>query len=147
MKRIWLALFALTTGLGATACSPDPTPTQSKAAPASPTVPPRFTGVQHPLPHGTALKNDPELYRLVSMVSCAATDGGWRAAGVVHNSDKHPRKLEIVVIFTDAQARAVDSATTQVSVSADDEADWSATRTFHAPPRTQCVVRAVRSAS
>ena len=135
--------LVLATALAACTRSGDPVPTPG-TGPATP--PPTFSGVRHPLPTGSALANDPELYGRAELTGCAAVSGGWKASGTLKNPGAAEVAAVIVVLFTDAQARAVDSATAEVRVSAGRTGTWSATRAFRAPEGTRCVLRAVRPA-
>ncbi|WP_157487569.1 hypothetical protein [Leifsonia sp. Root112D2] len=138
------ALAACTSGEGGT----QHTETPPAAAGSSKTVnpPPTFSGVQHPLPTGSALKNVPERYQEVRLTGCAASVGGWKSAGTAHNATSKSFDYRIVVLFTDAQARTVDSAATTVTVPAGSTRDWEASSEFTPPKGTRCVVRAVRAA-
>jgi hypothetical protein len=131
--------LALAAALAACTGTAQPVPT------ASSTRPPAFTGVRHPIPTGSALANDPELYGRVVLTDCAATSDGWKATGTMKNPGAAKTTASILVIFTDAQARMIDSATTTVEVKAGAKASWAAARKFSAPAGTRCVVRAVRS--
>ncbi|WGX97604.1 hypothetical protein [Nocardioides sp. L-11A] len=104
---------------------------------------PTFVGVQHKLPTGKALKNVPDLYEQVALTGCEATDGGWAATGTAGNRSGEDLRLTVLVLFTDAQARIVDSAATTVAVPAGGSEAWTAERAFTAPDGTQCLVRAV----
>ncbi|MDQ6523246.1 hypothetical protein RB608_06525 [Nocardioides sp. LHD-245] len=104
---------------------------------------PTFVGVQHKLPAGKALKNVPDLYEQVALTGCEATDGGWAATGTAGNESGEDLRLTVLVLFTDAQARIVDSAATTVAVPAGGNETWTAERAFAAPVGTQCLVRAV----
>jgi hypothetical protein len=128
---------ALNTATGATdRVGPDP-----KISP-----PPPFAGVQHALPSGPALANDPSLYKEAALTGCSATARGWKGTGTLENPGRHASTARITVLFTDAQARDVASATATVKVAAGRTARWTAARRFDAPEGTRCVLRAVRSA-
>jgi hypothetical protein len=117
---------------------PEDAARESSAGPA-----PAFSGVQHRIPSGDALRNDPELYDHVALTGCDATSDGWKAVGTAHNPRSGELALDVLVFFTDAQARVVDSASTTVSVSAGSTTTWTARRQFETTPGTTCVVRAV----
>lgn len=104
---------------------------------------PKFVGVQHPIPSGKALANIPDMYKYVLKTGCSSITGGWQAVGTARNTTAEPLPFKILVFFTDAQARIVDSASTTVSVPAKATGHWTASRRFKAPKGTQCVVRAV----
>lgn len=106
--------------------------------------PPSFAGVQHALPSGTALANVPDLYKVTALTACSATPHGWKGVGTLENTGDQAITATVVVLFTDAQARDVDSATAKVQVAAGATARWTAARTFDAPAGTRCVLRAVR---
>lgn len=107
-------------------------------------TPPEFAGVQHRLPRGKALENDPVLYEQVALTGCEATADGWRAVGSATNPGPDPIGFTVLVLFTDAHARVVDSASTTVDVPVGATKNWTATRAFETTPGTSCVVRAVR---
>lgn len=146
-------MLAVLPVLAVAGCSADdPAPSAARAdATAGPAQrpepgdpPPPFTGVRHRLPAGAALDSDPDLYGRVALTGCAATARGWRAVGTAHNPGGLSQTLQVVVLFTDAHARAVDSATTTVPVPAGSTRTWTAERRFETTPGTRCVVRAVR---
>jgi len=107
---------------------------------------PSFAGVQHELPSGSALDNTPALYEQVALTGCDATPDGWRAEGTAENTGAEALTYAVLVLFTDAQARSVDSATTEVTVAPGETGAWRAERDFQAPAGTLCVVRAVTQA-
>lgn len=104
---------------------------------------PKFVGVQHPLPSGRALANRPDMYKDVLQTGCASVPGGWQTRGTAENTTARPLAFKVLVFFTDAQARIIDSASTTVTVGPKKKATWTAERQFKAPKGTQCVVRAV----
>jgi hypothetical protein len=120
------------------------------------TPPPPFAGAEHKLPKGKALRNDPDLYKAVALTGCERSADGWRATGTIKTDTGTAgdtgeggasRGVSILVLFTDAQARAIDSARTTVDVTAGETTDWTAAKAFSAPAEVDCVVRAVRRAS
>ncbi|GAA5108486.1 hypothetical protein GCM10023339_07570 [Alloalcanivorax gelatiniphagus] len=117
---------------------------EESASPVEP--PPEFGGVGHKLPAGKDLENDADLYQTVALTDCASSSAGVEATGTVENNTVDEVDYTIVVIFTDPQARMVDSATARISVEPGAEATWRAGRTFEAPKGVECVVRAVRGA-
>jgi hypothetical protein len=154
-------LLALTLICGVTACTSSPRtssrassgtssgPTSARSAtgtvPATP--PPSFAGTAHRLPSGTALANDPDLYKTVALTSCTRTADGWAGHGTATNPTGTAIDYAIVVLFTDAQARDIDSASVSITVPARHQGTWTATRAFAAPTGTRCVVRAVHPAA
>lgn len=104
---------------------------------------PAFSGVQHRLPSGKALRNSPALYEQVDLTGCEGFALGWRATGTARNAGTDTQVFRVLVLFTDAQARAVDSASTTVTVPAGSTRTWIAARQFETTPGTSCVVRAV----
>lgn len=108
---------------------------------------PAFAGVHHRLPTGHALHNDPALYEQVTLTRCAATASGWRATGSATNPGADHLDVAVLVFFTDAQARVVDSASTTVSVPAGSTSTWTAEREFDTSPGTTCAIRAVAPGS
>ncbi|MDQ6523248.1 hypothetical protein RB608_06535 [Nocardioides sp. LHD-245] len=106
---------------------------------------PDFVGVQHELPDGAALDNDPDLYEHVTQTGCEATTEGWRAEGTAENTGTEEQAFSVLVLFTDPQGRSVDSAATSVTVGPGETGDWIAERDFDAPAGTLCVVRAVNA--
>ncbi|WP_157537128.1 hypothetical protein [Nocardioides sp. Root190] len=153
-SRFARACAATAVLLGTAACANAPAPDDADLA-APPDRPaeaasdqasepaPEFSGVQHRIPSGTALRNDPELYQHVALTGCDPTADGWRAVGTAHNPGSGELTFDVLVFFTDAQARIVDSATTTVTVSAGSTTTWTARRRFETTPGTACVVRAV----
>jgi hypothetical protein len=141
------AALALTGCSGSGAGTAPPTPVVRQTGP-DPSLrpPPSFAGVQHVLPSGTALTNDPDLYKDATLTACSATSKGWRGAGTLRNTGDHAITATVVVLFTDAQARDIDSASSKVQVAAGATARWTAARAFDAPQGTRCVLRAVRPA-
>jgi len=111
------------------------------------TAPPPFTGVQSKLPRGKALSNDPDLYQNVALTGCKKSGGGWQASGTAKNTGNEDIEFEVVVFFTDAQARTVDWARAKVSVGADSTEAWRVERPLDGLTDARCVVRAVSSAS
>jgi hypothetical protein len=107
--------------------------------------PPSFTGTRHALPSGPALANEPDLYKEAALTRCSATPTGWAGAGTFRNTTDHAITVAVVVLFTDAQARDIDSATATVDVAAGETGEWTASRDFDAPEGTRCVLRAVRA--
>lgn len=162
MGRWSSVVLVAAVALGATACSsggagdtttPDPSTSPSAsasaAASAAPlTPPPTFTGVEHKLPEGKRLRNDPDLYETVALEACTKVEGGgWRAEGSATNATDEDLDYSILVFFTDAQARIVDFARAEVEATAGGTAQWTATKTFRTPGKVNCVVRAVTAAS
>jgi hypothetical protein len=142
-----LAAFALTGCSGGTGAATPASPAGRHTGP-NPSVspPPSFAGVQHALPSDAALANDPDLYKDATLTACSATAKGWQGVGTLKNTADHAITATVVVLFTDAQARDVDSATTKVEVAPGATARWTAARAFDAPKGTRCVLRAVRPA-
>ncbi len=104
---------------------------------------PGFVGVQHAIPMGAALTNVPRLYEQVTLTGCGATADGWQATGTAANESSTEQTLRVLVLFTDAQARTVDSASTTVTVPVDSSETWTAEQKFSAPEGTRCLVRSV----
>jgi len=145
--RLVAAASVLVTIAGLVACSSaggvsDPALSSPRA---TATAPPTFTGVQHPIPTGEALKNEPKEFEQIRLTGCSATASGWKSAGTAHNATNTKIEYRVVVLFTDAQARAIDSASVNVVVPAGQTRTWTASRTFSAPEGTRCVVRSVRA--
>jgi hypothetical protein len=148
-----MLLAAAAVTVGAAACSGGgadqpvghaPARTSSAAPERMTSAPPEFTGVRHKLPTGKALANDPDLYKTVAMRTCHRTDSGWQASGTATNRGKKAVTYRVLVFFTDAQARAIDSANGTVTVKSGQRATWHASRKFKAG-KVSCVVRAVRA--
>lgn len=126
------------------ASSPKSTPTSNKSVgKITGNKAPKFVGVQHPIPKGKALDNVPDKYKYVHQTGCSAIPGGWKAIGTAQNATGKSQTFQVLVFFTDAQARIVDSATATVSVPSNSKGTWTAERQFKAPKGTLCVVRAV----
>jgi hypothetical protein len=124
-----------------------PTSRAAAPTPSSPvSAPPTFSGTQHRLPTGAATKNNPQLYKNVSLTGCSATAHGWKGTGTATNTTSRAIDYSVLVLFTDAQARDIDSATATIRVPARTSAHWTAARKFAAPKNVQCVIRAVHRA-
>jgi len=151
VRRWFAVVLVAAAALSAAACTSDDTtktpPTDARESPApSLTPPPTFGGVQHELPTGDALANDPDLYKNVALEGCEQTADGWQATGAATNDSGDELTYGILVFFTDAQARTVDSAQTTVTVAPGGTESWTAAQQFTGEG-IQCVVRAVRDAS
>jgi hypothetical protein len=155
VRRIVPLTLVAAVALGAAACTSqgdrdgesDATRKAGTATPtASATPPPTFAGVEHKLPKGKALRNDPDLYKTVALTGCERSADGWRATGTIAKDTGRAGKaaaVSILVFFTDAQARAIDSARTTVEPSPEGPTPWTAGRAFDTPSHVRCVVRAV----
>lgn len=155
VQRLIIGALALVIAAGVTACTSGGGPSHPTSLPSTArthgpdtaaTPPPKFSGIRHPLPSGAALKNDPNLYKTIRLTDCGATGAGWKAVGTAHNPTRQAIEYRIVVVFTDAQARAIDSADTTLTVPVGRTREWTGARKFKAPDGTRCVVRAVRRA-
>lgn len=120
------------------ATTPTPTATQTEDAP-----PPEFGGEQGEIPAQEDILNDPDLRNTVLLEGCEATDDGWTATGTAENTSDSDDVYQLVVFYTDAQARVVISSTVDVAVAAGDTVDWAAPATFTATEGTQCVLAGV----
>lgn len=145
-RALVAALLAPAPLLALAGCSDASPPAEADPGAAAGHDVPSFAGVQHELPSGAALDNAPDLYEHVALTGCEATDDGWRALGTAENTSEAELTFSVLVVFTDAQARIVDSASAQVTVAPSDAGEWTAERTFEAPAGTSCVVRAVNQA-
>ncbi len=141
MWRIGIVMGVLALALTGCTGAVHPPATPSPAATLAP--PPKFSGIQHPLPTGTATANDPGLYENAVLTGCSAAAGGWRGTGTLKNPGTTKLTATVLVLFTDAQARVVDSATAKIAVAPGVTATWKATRKFTASSGTRCVLRAV----
>lgn len=113
----------------------------------TPTPPPRFTGKQHKLPRGDALRNDPDLYDEVALTACTKSAGRWHATGSASNPRGRRSGYRVLVYFTDPQARTLDWARARVTVAAGSSGTWRVARRLEADVQVRCVVRAVDNAA
>jgi len=141
--RIAAGAFAVVLAGILAACTGQPGPRSDRTGSGA-THAPAFSGVRHPIPTGSALASDPDLYGRVALTGCGATSDGWKATGTMRNPGSSRTTASILVLFTDPQARTIDSATTTVETKAGDTVSWIARRAFSAPPGTRCVIRAVQ---
>lgn len=104
---------------------------------------PPFGGVQGDIPAMAEIANDPELRNHVALTSCERTGDGWVARGTAANPMLDDRAYRLVVIFTDAESRAVTSGTLDVVVPASSEVEWAVQATFDPDDGTRCVLAGV----
>ncbi len=135
-----LVIPILTGSTNHVSTTPSLLPSQSSTP--QPSVP-AFVGVQGAIPAAASINGDPKLRNDVTMTGCEKTATGWQASGSAKDSTASPRTLAIVVIFTDAQARAITSAKTTVATTPGATAQWSAAADFTAPAGTKCVLAGV----
>ncbi|WP_158277225.1 hypothetical protein [Serinibacter arcticus] len=117
----------------------DEAPEDGGATEAPTALPP--AEVQNELP--TDLPDDPALRTSVLLTGCGEAEGGWQGTGTAANPGGEDLGYQIIVFFTDAYSRAVDSSTITVEVPAGETVEWSAAKEFAPPEGTQCVLRAV----
>lgn len=135
-----------TTFWGTTQPSSSPSASRAPAAATPETSSPPFVGVQGPIPNATDINGDPDLRNNVLMTGCTQTANGWQGSGTAKNVSSTTQTYKIVVTFTDAQARAITSATTTVTVAAGASGTWTAGTDFAAPAGVQCVLAGVDTA-
>jgi hypothetical protein len=135
-----IAIPLLTGATGHASSQPTLVPGHSSTPAVS--VPP-FVGVQGDIPSATGINGDPKLRDDVAMTGCQQTSTGWQASGSAKDSTQSARSLSLVVIFTDAQARAITSAKTTVATTPGATEQWSVSATFRAPAGTKCVLAGV----
>jgi hypothetical protein len=147
VKRWRHLLLVTAVALSTAACSShtstEATPDQHNS-PTTSGTPAAFTGIKHTLPTGKALRNDPDLYRTVTLNGCTRDGGGWLATGTAENRTKRAQRYAVLVFFTDAQARTVDWARARVTVVPGEHETWRASRRLQGND-IRCVVRAVAS--
>jgi hypothetical protein len=131
---------------GSATSSPTPRPSSTQSTPGPEISSPPFVGVQGPIPDAADINGDPDLRNHVMMTGCTQTPNGWQATGTAKDVSSGPLTYKIVVIFTDAQARAITSATTTVPVAAGATGTWTAGTDFGAPAGVQCVLAGVDTA-
>ena len=143
MKRLVSDALVLASAPLLTGCGHhEPAARQHTAVSADPA--PAFSGVRHPLPKGRELRNVPTMFEQVRLTRCEPTGDGVEVSGRAVNPTPATVGYRVLVFFTDAQARAVDSAVARVSVRPGRDAPWTVERTFDPPRGVRCVVRAVR---
>lgn len=98
---------------------------------------------QHPIPAADELTDDPSLRTSILLTGCEAAENGWQGRGTAANSGEAEATFRVVVFFTDAYSRVVDSSTVDVVVPGGGSAEWTAAQEFTAPEGVQCVLRAV----
>ena len=76
----------------------------------------------------------------ISLSSCQATKGGWRASGTARNPGNTARTYRLTVYFTNSQATVLGSGTSSATIAAKGSGPWSVTTTFHAPSVVRCVL-------
>lgn len=131
-----LALAGCTSGHKTT---PSTSVTSSKA-PSSPSRPALTPASSIPPPTGNVVS----LFKTVTMSSCEAAPGGWKAAGTIHNTTGKAHGYQILVYFTTDQATVIDSADTTVSVATGQSATWHASAKFKTAPKMRCVIVSVK---
>lgn len=141
MPRSAVVLLAGVTALAllGSACSSD----APKAVHSSDSPSPTATLTQHPLPPARSIGNDLARRKHVTLTSCAALPGGWRAGGTATNPGRASVRYTITVFFTTTTATVLDYATTTVTVPAGGHTGWQATAHFAAPDKLRCVLRGV----
>lgn len=87
--------------------------------------------------------NEPNLRPDVSLTTCTAVPGGWKAGGTASNPGKSTASYLITIYFTDLEATVVGYAQTKVMVAAGKTGQWSASSKFTAPAKTLCVLSGV----
>jgi hypothetical protein len=111
--------------------------TQSASGAALPSGVVGVTSLPASVPNKTALRSN------VTMSSCAAAHGGWRAGGTARNPAKHAATYTITVYFTTDHATVIGTAATKVSLAPGESRPWTATGTFHPATPTLCILRGV----
>lgn len=130
-----VSLLALA-GCGGPA-DPAPTPTPELTVNGLP------EGVSLPEDVPTDVPNDPDARADVAISACGSTDGGWRASGVIENSDDMQRTYEVTVFFTTEGGSVIGHGATSVEVAPSGEASWVVDESFVSAETTLCVVRGV----
>jgi hypothetical protein len=138
--------FTASTFWGSATSSPTPSASSTQSVPAPEISSPPFVGVQGPIPDAATINGDPDLRNHVTMTGCTQTANGWQGTGTAKNVSTADLTYKIVVIFTDAQARAITSAATTVTVAAGATGTWTAGTDFGAPAGVQCVLAGVDTA-
>ncbi len=98
---------------------------------------------QNTLPAASAIVNNVDKRKSITITKCAAADGGWAASGTAANTGTADVSYDITVFFTNAHATVEDFATTSVTVKAGKTQPWTATKKFTATDPTNCVLRGV----
>ena len=99
--------------------------------------------VQNSLPPAASILNDTAKRKSVAITACAGVAGGWAASGTATNSTTKSVKYDITIFFTNDKATVEDFATTSVTVKADGNEKWTASKQFAAAATTRCVLRGV----
>lgn len=149
MKRTHLTSIAVAAAflLGGCAVSgptpPSTPPTAASPATSSTPAPSLPAGATAATNVPTAVPNDPDLRKSVTITKCAATKAGWTAQGTATNSKKTSKTYKIAVFFTSASATVLHTDSTTVTVKPGDKATWTINAKFTAPEGTLCVLRGV----
>ncbi len=98
---------------------------------------------QNTLPPASAIVNDVDKRKAVTVAKCAATADGWGASGTAKNSGTADATYAITIFFTNDHATVEDYATATVTAKAGASADWTAAKKFAATTPTNCVLRGV----
>ncbi|MCT1478395.1 hypothetical protein [Microbacterium sp. p3-SID336] len=132
--------------LAITACTPqaqEETPRPSITATSGPQLPGEEPGVVGATKLPSDIPNSPAVRSAAKITSCAASDGGWTAAGTVTNPTEDDASYVVTVFFTNSAATVVGSGQATVEVDGGATTDWSVTSDFVAPNETLCALRGV----
>lgn len=88
----------------------------------------------------TGPKNDLDRRKQVSMTTCAAAPGGWKAGGTIKNAGGASHDYSIIVYFTNDSATDLGQSKATVAVDGGATKSWSVTGTFKAPKKVLCVL-------
>jgi|GEM_PF-3160448 len=150
MKRMHLTSVAVAAGLLLGGCAVSgptvpPTTQPSAASPAASSTPaPSLPqGVTAATNVPTAVPNDADLRKSVTITKCAATKTGWAAHGTAINKQKTSKTYKIAIFFTSASATVLHTDSTTVTVEPGSKGTWEVDAKFAAPEGTLCVLRGV----
>jgi len=116
------------------------THTVTAAASDAPALPP---GVTQATAVPTDVANDPAQRKNVTLTDCAATEGGWKAAGTAKNAGESAITYMVTVFFTASTATVLAVGDTAVTVEPGSTARWAIESSFTAPAGTRCVLTGV----
>ncbi len=114
-------------------------PSSASATPAAKVAP----VYQGKVPAAKSIGNLTTKRKAVTLASCAAEPGGWKASGTAKNTGTKQTSYTITVFFTTSKATVQSYAKTTVKVAPGLSAQWTAAGRFPAAKGTLCVLRGV----
>jgi hypothetical protein len=101
------------------------------------------SGVQQATNVPTDVPNTPALRQNVTIDTCAAADGGWKAVGTAKNPGDKDATYAISVFFTTDHGTVLGTGATKVTVPAGKSGNWTVAAELTPAEKTVCVLRGV----